>query len=176
MTDETVYDESEDEEFDGYISDSEVIRIIGLDMEMGEYSKENENKTENREVCEGGNVMEINDGEINMMDIEDIEDMEVSAMEDVASDIPEFVGQPVCTRNMSNKSPIEFFDLLVTEEMFEEIAEQTNLYANQHFEEHPDIARRSCLHYWTKESTHSNRIVAIFSPNNSNGYHTLPQN
>ena len=74
--------------------------------------------------------MEINDGEINMMDIEDIEDMEVCAMEDVASDIPEFVGQPECTRNMSNKSPIEFFDLLLTEQMFEEIAEQINLYAN----------------------------------------------
>ena len=53
----TVYDESEDEEFDGYISGNEVIRIIGLDMEMVECSKENENKTENREVCEGGNVM-----------------------------------------------------------------------------------------------------------------------
>ena len=53
MTDETVYDDSEDEEFDGYKSDSEVMRIIGLDMEMGECSKENENETENSEVCEG---------------------------------------------------------------------------------------------------------------------------
>ena len=70
MTDETVYDESEDEEFDGYISDSEIIRIIGLDTEMGECSKENESETENSKVCEGGNVTEINDGEINMMDID----------------------------------------------------------------------------------------------------------
>ena len=130
MTDETVYDESEDEEFDGYISDSEVIRIIGLDMEMGECSKENENETENSVVCEGGNLTEINDGEINMMDIEDIEDMEVGAMDDIASDIPELVGQPECTRNMSNKNPIEFFDLLVTEQMFEEIAEQTTTSRN----------------------------------------------
>ena len=106
--------------------------------------------------------MEINDGEINMMDIEDIEDMEVCAMEDVASDIPEFVGQPECTRNMSNKSPIEFLDLLLTEQMFEEIAEQTNLYANQYFEEHPDIARRSRLHYWTIKAHTATELLQFF--------------
>ena len=159
MTDETVYDDSEDEEFDGYISDSEVMRIIGLDMEMGECSKENENETENREGCEGGNVMEINDGEINMMDIED---MEVGAMEDVASDIPEFVGQAECTRNLPYKNPIVFFDLLVTEQMFEKIAGQTNLYANHHFEEHSDIARRSRLHYWTKKHTQQQNCCNFF--------------
>ena len=162
MTDETVYDDSEDEEFDGYISDSEVIRIIGLDMEMGECSKENENETENNEMCEGGNGVEINDGEINM-DIEDIEDMEVGTMEDVASDIFEFVGQPERTKNMSNKSPIKFFDLLVTEQMFEEIAEQINLYANQHFEEHPDIAQRSRLYYWTKKAHTATELLQFFA-------------
>ena len=83
-------------------------------------------------------------------------------MEDVASEFPEFVGQPECTINMSNKSPIEFFDLLVTVQMFEEIAEESNLYANHNFEEHPDIAQRSRLHYWTKKAHSSNRIVANF--------------
>lgn len=47
-----------------------------------------------------------------------MEAMEADAMEDVASDIPEFVGQPGGTGYMSNKSSIEFFDLPVTEQMF----------------------------------------------------------
>ena len=60
---------------------------------------------------------DINDAEIDT-EIEAMEAMEADAMEDVASDIPEFVGQPGGTGYMSNKSSIEFFDLPVMEQMF----------------------------------------------------------
>ena len=134
MTDEMFYDDSEDEEFDGYISESEVMRIIGLEMEMDESSKEDENETENDNVCEAGDGMhndneimehekEMNDAEVDM-EIADIENIVVRAIGNVASDIPEFVGQPEGTRHISNKSPVEFFDLLVTEQILEEISEQ----------------------------------------------------
>ena len=122
------------------------------------------NETENSEVCEAGDEMEtdsdkehdneINDAEIDM-EIEDIEDMEVGAMENVASDIPEFVGQPGGTGDMSNKGPIDYFDLIVTEQMLMKSQNKlTFIGTSRHCTE------ISCT-LLDKKSTHSNRTVAI---------------
>lgn len=42
---------------------------------------------------------------------------------------PEFMGHSGCTRNMTNRSPLEFLSLLVTDEILKGIVEQTNLLA-----------------------------------------------
>ena len=109
MTDEMFYDDGEDEQFNGYISESKIMRIIGLNMEMDECSNENENETENGKVFEAGDGMhsdneiiehekERNDAKLEM-EIPDIEDIVVGAI-DVASDIPGFLGQPEGTRHI----------------------------------------------------------------------------
>ena len=43
--------------------------------------------------------------------------------------IPEYQETSGCTIDMTNKSPLDFFRLLVSDEMLEEIVEQTNIYA-----------------------------------------------
>ena len=48
---------------------------------------------------------------------------------------------------MNNKSPIDFFKMLVT---LDNIVDQTNLYANEFFENHSAIPPRSRLHSWKK--------------------------
>ena len=52
---------------------------------------------------------------------------------------------------MSNKSPLEFFDLLVSRDIIENITLQTNIYASQYFDEHSSIGPRSRLHCWKKK-------------------------
>ncbi len=47
--------------------------------------------------------------------------------------IPEFVGSP---GDMSNKSPVEFLQLFLTDKILLMIVEQTNLFAQQHIESH----------------------------------------
>ena len=51
--------------------------------------------------------------------------------EDDKSEIPEFCGELGCTQDMTNKSPIDFLQLLITDEMLEAIVVQTNLFAEQ---------------------------------------------
>ena len=44
------------------------------------------------------------------------------------------------TEDMTDKTPIEFFNKLVTPEIIEEMIDKTNLYAQKHFEEHPEVS------------------------------------
>ena len=72
------------------------------------------------------------------------DEIEISAtkyifLSSVAYDIPEFVGESEGTEDMTDKTPIELFDKLVTPGIIEEMVDQTNLYAQQHFEEHPEV-------------------------------------
>ena len=63
------------------------------------------------------------------------------SLSNVAYDIPEFVGESDGREDMTDKTPIDSFDKLVTPEIIEEIVDQTNLYAQQLFEEHPSSQR-----------------------------------
>ena len=73
------------------------------------------------------------------------DEIEISAtkhisLSNVAYDIPEFVGESEGTEDITDKIPIDFFDKLVIPEITEEMVDQTNLYAQQHFEEHPEVS------------------------------------
>ena len=63
--------------------------------------------------------------------------------------LPEFVGTPGCTHDMTNKYPIDFFQLLITTEMLEAIVEQTNLCAQQFMDSH-ELTRRSRVQQWPR--------------------------
>ena len=56
-----------------------------------------------------------------------------------------------CKIDMSNKSLIDFFKLLVTMDVLDNIVEQTNLYGNPFFEKHSAILPSSRLHSWKKK-------------------------
>ena len=51
-----------------------------------------------------------------------------------AAGIPEYRRQKGCTTDMSKKSPLDFFKLLITDAMLQEVVDQTILFAQQHIE------------------------------------------
>ena len=63
--------------------------------------------------------------------------------------IPAYEQQFGFTQDMSDKPPLEFFKLMVTDDILQTIVEQTNLYANQFTASH-DLAPRSRVHGWKK--------------------------
>ena len=52
-----------------------------------------------------------------------------------------------CTQQIRDGTPLEFFQLLVTESMLDNIVEQTNLYAFQYTNSHT-ITLRSGVQQW----------------------------
>ena len=140
---DNVYDDDSDDDFNGYISDDEVMKIMG-------FADENECDSDSNE----GEVME-NDTEINMdegqfeiaMDVDSI----LRPNDDATSSDMNLASTPATSENMTNKLPIYFFDKLVTSNIISSMVEQTNLYAQQYFEEHQDIPDRSRLNYWKKK-------------------------
>ena len=76
---------------------------------------------------------------------------------------------------MTNKSPIDFFKLMVTSEIIENIVEQTNLYAEQYFDSSPIIKPRSRLHLWKKNALTAVEYLKFLALVVVMGVHRLPQ-
>ncbi len=68
---------------------------------------------------------------------------------DDSESIPKFVGEAGCTQDMANKSPIDFLQLFVTDDILQAIVEQTNLFAQQFMDSH-ELPRRSRARQWDK--------------------------
>ena len=64
-----------------------------------------------------------------------------------AAGIPEYRRQKGCTTDMSNKSPLDFFKLLITDAMLQQVVDQTILFAQQHIESQ-ELPPRSRVHQW----------------------------
>ena len=78
----------------------------------------------------------------------DGEDSE-SSNEDVPP-IPEFQQPTGPSVNMTDKSPLDFFKLLVTNDMLDHIVEQTHLYVQQYIDT-TTLPPHSRVHGWNKE-------------------------
>ena len=77
------------------------------------------------------------------------EDDPIVARTDAGPSIPTFV-QPVgCAQDMTDASPLQFFQQLVTNEMLEHVVEQTNLYAQQYID-NTDLPPHSRVHGWKR--------------------------
>ena len=63
--------------------------------------------------------------------------------------IPQYRLNSGCTQDMTNKTPIDFFQLFVTDDILEAIVEQTNLFAQQYIDSH-ELSRRSRVQQWAK--------------------------
>ena len=67
--------------------------------------------------------------------------------DDNSNGLPEYTQHPGCTCDMTNKAPIDFFQLFFTDGILESIVEQTNLFAQQYMEGH-ELSRRSWVQQW----------------------------
>ena len=94
----------------------------------------NEGNDDNEEV-----EIEETNGEMMTENSDGIDSNECFSRE--ASQNQDFVEGPACSLDMSNKTPIDYFQLLMTDSILDHIVIQTNLYADQHFGVNPDIPR-----------------------------------
>ena len=149
-------DDSNDD-FDGYISDDEVMQVMGLynRVDDDEYNSDGDEVVMNdNDVMEMTEVddeyCDSNDFDVETEIVDGIEivygdEIEISATKHIslssaAYDIPEFVGESEGRKDMTDKHQLIFLTKVVTLEIIEEMLDQTNLYTQQHFEEHPEVS------------------------------------
>ena len=105
-------DDSEDD-FDGYVDDDNTMR--GMIIQQDE------------SIVDNGGI-ENDFGNI------DDEQSDSSTSEE-SLPLPEFSGSSSCSTDMSNKTPIQFFELMFTDDILHNVVDQTNLYAEQYLQE-----------------------------------------
>ena len=67
---------------------------------------------------------------------------------DSGSPIPDFEQPLGCSKDMSGASPLQFFQQMVSDQMLDNIVEQTNLYAQQYMES-TNLPPNSRAHGWS---------------------------
>ena len=120
-----------DDDFDGYASDDEVMQVMGLcnRADVDEYNSDvdevvmNDNEvmemTEFDDEYYVSNDFDVETEIVDGMEIVYGDEIEISATKHIslssaAYDIPEFVGESEGRKDMTDKTPISFFDKLVT--------------------------------------------------------------
>ena len=86
--------------------------------------------------------------------------------------IPSFSGQGHCREDMNNKSPIDFLQLFLTDDLLHTIVEQTNLFADQFIETH-ELARRSRVSTVASLLTRCGGVEKVLSNGHHHGAHQL---
>ena len=138
-------DESESEnDLDGYVSDDNLSVI----SQQHDYE---DDRVYRRDANDSNNIDDDSEDE-------DADENDVQMSDEFLS-LPEFSGLSSCSKVMSNKIPIDFFELLFTQDIGNNIVAQTNLYA-----------------ILEKETTHYYRIYAVPECNDCNGYYQFPKN
>ena len=66
------------------------------------------------------------------------------------SDLPPYSLTPGCNYPCDNATPLEFFRMLLTDDILDNIVTQTNLYASQYISTH-NLPPRSRVHGWSRE-------------------------
>ena len=130
-------DEMSEDEFDGYTEDNDREEECGRDDDddvQGGGADDNSGRDDgDTETGEGGSV------------------------------IPEYTRHPGCTQDMTDKSPLEFLALFITDAMLDRIVAETNLYAEQFIASH-DLAPQSRVHGWSRakfDKDELKRLLAV---------------
>ena len=138
-------DGDSDDDFDGYIDEDELLTRMGDEID--------------------------NDSEINSNDDDDDDDDDDGGdgddngnvdKEQNGIDIQEVNWSSGCCNDMTNKTPLEFFELLVTDDIVDLIVDQTNLYATQFFEKESPPPR-SRVNEWKKKPFTSIELMKFFA-------------
>ena len=69
-----------------------------------------------------------------------------------SASLQDYQGRSGCTEDMTNKTPVDFFSMFITEQMLQDIVQQTNLYAQQFLDSATNIPPRSRTNLWDKKS------------------------
>ena len=130
--------EDSDDEFDGYLDIDIEERDNGVQERMEE-------------------SMDVGDGDVEYMEADG---MSVGACVEVGGDggcVPEYTDEAGCSALVEGETPLDFFQLIFTEEMMEQIVTQTNLYAEQFIESH-ELGPHSRVQQWSKETHDINEL------------------
>ena len=79
---------------------------------------------------------------------ERVDEGDVGAQQQSDSEIPEYTCRPGCTQLPADGSPLNYFQMLVTDAMLDIIVSQTNLYATQYTH---TLAPCSRVHQWSRQ-------------------------
>ena len=71
---------------------------------------------------------------------------------DIIPTIPPFTGSPGCTHNMRDKSPIDFFELLIPDDLLQVVVDETNWFAQQYINT-TELSCFSRVQLWEKKHT-----------------------
>ena len=123
-----------DDDFEGYIDDEDEHT-----NKTGEESPDGRSASVERDISMSGGPQQPDIGA--ECEIEEV---------GICTQIPEYAYSAGCTRPCENATPLHFFSMLLTDNILDNIVEQTNLYANQFISTH-SLAPRSRVHGWSRE-------------------------
>ena len=156
LNDDCFDEHDSEDDFDGYIDDGEIERITSHNEY--EYDEGHEGGNEKEKECENyedENETNEGDNEYEAVELDEEEDNDNSNIESNESDdliLPNYSAYPGGRVDMTNKKPVDFFDLLITDDIIEKIVDETNLYANQFLENKGELPRYSRVHVWKKKA------------------------
>ena len=137
--------EESDDDFDGYLDMDSDSDNCNVEEEHEEYQREwrEEQEREEHEECQ----QEREEHETEGREEYEIYESVGANVEDSSSE--ESTMQAGCTASVEGESPLDFFSLLLTDDMLMHIVMQTNLSAQQ-FIESRELSRHSRVRRWSK--------------------------
>ena len=146
---ESDFEDSEDE-FDGYLD-------MGGEEERDECMQE---RIDGEAVDVAGDSMGA--GGNGVVDSMEVDGGNVGASVEVGGDddnegVPEYTEEAGCSVSVEGETPLDFFSLLFTEDMMQQIVTQTNLYAQQFIDSH-ELGPHSRVRQWSKETHDINEL------------------
>ncbi len=140
----SMLDEDSEDDFEGYIDEEEYAdRYENSDAET-ESSGNSDNEEEMEEDI--SEIASADEMEVNNETLDDSIDSSSTTSSSTTVG-PSFTATPGPIRDMSYKNPIDFFRLMIPDSILEEIVRQTNLYAEQFFENN-NVRPRSRAQMW----------------------------
>ena len=115
-----------DDDFDGYVGEPDGQVVEGREGESDDEQQQGE--AENSERLELGGECEVGE----------------------ANGLPAYSFTPGCNYSCDNATPLDFFRMLLTDDILDNIVTQTNLYAAQYISTH-NLPPRSRVHGWSRE-------------------------
>ena len=76
--------------------------------------------------------------------------------------VPEYTQEAGCSVPLERESPLDFFSLLFSKDMMQQIVTQTNLYAQQYIETH-EHGPHSRARQWSKEMHEINQLCRFLA-------------
>ena len=133
-------DDLNEDDFEGYLTDD---KEDDGDNDKGDSGGDGSEGGEGGDGSEGGEGGDGGDGDGNNSG----NGNDSGDGDDSSNSFPEYTQHPGCTSDMTNKAPIDYFQLFFTDSILKSIVDQINLFAQQYMEGH-ELSRRSWVQQW----------------------------